>query len=294
MRRFLHPWLILAAAAVFFTVALGAVWAQRRGRNRGRGGGYGRRFDRQIYNLPPRDIFPSNTFTFCRVRYTSNGARWDWSTDYPDSDLNFPMRLSELTTIRVEKTADGEAKHVVVGLTEPDLLDYPFAYLLEALSMALTEPERAGLRQYLLRGGFLMVDDFWGDTAWENFAYEIGQVLPPEDYPIVDIPLTHEIFHSVFDIKEVPQVPAIEYYDAWRSYGITYEPDHDYRSAEATKPHLRGIFDPTGRLMVVIMHNSDLGDGWERERLNETYFRDFSVKKAYPLGINIVVYAMTH
>jgi hypothetical protein len=141
-----------------------------------------------------------------------------------------------------------------------------------------------------LRGGFLLVDDFWGDYAWANWEYEIGRVFPPDEYPIVDIPLNHPIFHCVFDIKEVPQVPAINQFWEWQMTGNTYEgqPTID------PSPHCRGIFDKNGRLMIVMMHNTDLGDGWEREGENEGYFREFSVKKAYPMGINIVVYAMTH
>jgi len=151
-----------------------------------------------------------------------------------------------------------------------------------------TKEEAKNLREYLLRGGFLHADDFWGERAWNNWAYEIEQILPPDEYPIRDIPLTHDIFHIVFDVNEVPQVPSIQYWSSTRD-GTTSE-----RGRETAEPHLRGIWDKDGRLMVVMSHNTDLADGWEQERKNEEYFREFSVKKSYPLGINIVVYALTH
>jgi hypothetical protein len=249
------------------------------------------------YGIPQRDIFPSSKFTFARVQYgegygggrRGRGGRWD--TDYPESDINFPIRLSEVTTIEVNKKENGEVKPDIVRLDEPELFNYPFIYMLEVGGLQFTPEEREHLRNYLLRGGFLLVDDFWGYSAWQNMKYELGLVLPPDEYPIVDIPLSHELFHIVFEIKEVPQVPSEGHYDTWLRTGITYERGHDYMDPRA---HCRGIFDKKGRLMVVLMHNTDLGDGWEREGENYGYFRDFSIKKAYPMGINIVVYAMTH
>lgn len=243
---------------------------------------------------PGRDIFPGNGFTFCRVRYQSHeggqrGRGWgwgSWATDYPDSDLNFPQRLSELTSIQVDRNEDGTVKHAIIELTEEDLFHYPFLYMLEVGGLHFRDDEAAALRTYLLRGGFLMVDDFWGSAAWENFQFEMGRVFPPEEYPIVDIPLDHEIFHIVFPVKEIPQIAGIDF---WFRTGSTSELGEDSR-----EPHCRGIFDRKGRLMVVILHNTDLGDGWEEEARNPVYFREFSAKKAYPLGINIVVYAMTH
>jgi hypothetical protein len=291
-------------AALLLLTAVGAVLAQRMG---GRGGGFGRGgggrgggrgFGRgRFYDLPPRDIFPSNTFTFCRIQYDSDystGRRGGGCmTDYPDSDLNFTRRLGEVTTIHVNHAPDGTIKHVVMRLTDPDLYKYPFSYMLEIGALVFSEEERAALKSYLFRGGFLMVDDNWGDSEWENWEYEFSQVLPPDQFPIVDIPLTHELFHIVFDIKEVPQIPAVGNYRYWQQTGITVEPGHNYASGD-TKAHCRGVFDKNGRLMCVFLNNTDLGDGWEEESTDSGYFRDFSVKRAYPLGINIFVYAMTH
>ncbi|MGI6456662.1 MAG: DUF4159 domain-containing protein [bacterium] len=243
------------------------------------------------YEAPERDIFPGNTFTFCRILYNSHRGGYGWGrrgggcwTDYPDSDLNFPQRLSELTTIKVNRTEDGQVKHVALDLLDDDLFKYPFAYMLEVGNMYLSQKEAERLRDYLLRGGFLLVDDFWGEYAWRNFEHEFSKVFPPEEYPLVDIPLEHEIFHIVFELDEIPQIPGIGH---WAGSGGG--------TSESGGPvSCKGVFDKRGRLMAVIIHNSDLGDGWEEEATNPQYFAEFSRTKAYPLGINIVVYAMTH
>ncbi len=241
-----------------------------------------------------RKIFPSNTFTFCRVEYSHGGRGGSWSTDYPESDENFSLRLSQLTTLNVARTDGGDFRHIVVRLDEPDLFKYPFIYMLEIRGMSLTPPEQEGLRDYLLRGGFLLVDDFWGDNAWDNLEFEMAQVLPREEYPFIDVPLDHDLFHIVFDLDEVPQVPGVNQYWDYEVSGETFEGGWYRYERYGHAARCRGIFDRNGRLMVVAMHNSDLGDGWEREGVNYGYFRDFSAKKAYPMGINIVVYAMTH
>jgi hypothetical protein len=251
---------------------------------------------------PAAEVAPSGLFTFCRIQYDSGDqggrrgrGRWGgWRTDYPESDLNFSLRLSQLTTLDVARTSDGGFEHVVARLDDPALFDYPFAYMLEVGNMTLSEKERVGLREYLLRGGFLLVDDFWGDYGWENWQYEIERVLPPEEYPMVDIPLDHELFHIVFNIDEVPQVPGISNYWMWEQTGQTYEGNPGRYVRYGSAARIRGIYDAKGRLMVVVLHNTDLGDGWEREGENYGYFKEFSAKKAYPMGINIVVYAMTH
>ena len=224
--------------------------------------------------------FKADLFTFVRIRYSSYGGGWGggrWATDYPDSDLNFSYRLKELTALEVDPYGK------IIELTDEALLDYPFAYLIEPGHMLLEEEEVLGLRRYLLNGGFLMVDDFWGEAEWHNFYREIKRVFP--DREPVELPLEHEIFHIVYDLKMKPQVPSIH---AWLQWGVTYE------RQDATEVHYRGIFDDKGRMMAIICHNTDLGDGWEREGESQEYFKEFSEKWSYPLGINIVTYAMTH
>jgi hypothetical protein len=131
-----------------------------------------------------------------------------------------------------------------------------------------------------------MVDDFWGDAQYENFYRQIKRVFP--DREPEELPLSHEIFQCVYRLKEKPQVPSIHLW--WPGSDVTWE-DHGPGSREV---HFRGISDDKGRLMAIICHNTDLGDGWEREGEDPTYFREFSEKKSYPMGINIVTYAMTH
>jgi len=138
----------------------------------------------------------------------------------------------------------------------------------------------------LENGGFVMFDDFWGDREWKNFNEEMRALFPNRE--IIDLPAEHPIFHCVFDLKERPQVPHVDIGTASQYTGETY------RRAEVREPHYRAILDDKGRIMVLICHNTDLGDGWEREGDNEFYFREFSEKRAYPLGINIMFYAMTH
>jgi hypothetical protein len=129
-----------------------------------------------------------------------------------------------------------------------------------------------------------MVDDFWGDDEWLGFYEQIKRVFP--DREVEDVPLEHEIFHCVYDLKERPQVPSIHA----AAPGVTWERGW----GDTREPHYRAIYDDAGRIMVFICHNTDLGDGWEREGEDQWYFEEFSVKKSYPMGINIVTYAMTH
>ena len=243
---------------------------------------------------PPKlNNFPGNKFTFCTIRFRGNGAReqlgFGWGTDYPHSGENFMIRLAELTTIEINRHENGEPRQEVLRLTDPALFNYPIIFMSDVGTAGFSKEEADNLRKYLLRGGFLFADDFWGEPAWKRWTYEIGQVLPPDEYPIIDIPLSHDIFHIVFDIDEVPQVPSWQYWVQTRD-GTTSE-----RGMQTIEPHLRGIWDKKkGRLMVVMSHNTDIADGWEQEGQHKDYFQEFSVKKSYPLGINIFVYALTH
>jgi len=264
---------------------------------------YGRRFRGGMPGQMPADRagvpnwknderFKHDVFTFVRVEYNSGGygrrgrggwGGWGgWATDFPDSDLNFSYRLQQLTSLKV--TPDP----ISLRLTDPKLFDYPFLYMIEpgAGGLFLSEEEVAALRRYLLNGGFLMVDDFWGEWEYNIFYEQIKRVFPEREPQELDI--NHEIFRCVYLLKEKPQVPSIH---SWAATGLTWEPRH---GDDAQTVHYRGIFDDKGRMMVIICHNTDLGDGWEREGESEEYFRAFAEKKSYPMGINIVTYAMTH
>ena len=233
--------------------------------------------------------FSKDLFTFVRIKYDSGGYGYGrggggWATDFRDSELNFTLRLQQLTSMKVDP------EPIVLELTDPKLFDYPFIYIIEPGALMFHTEEVVALRRYLLNGGFLMVDDFWGDDQYYNFYQEIKRVFP--DREPAEVPLEHEIFHCVYDLKEKPQLPSIGHAQAGRSSGVTWERSRD--GSDTSIPHYRAIRDDANRIMVFICHNTDLGDGWEREGEDPWYFEEFSVKKAYPLGINIVTYAMTH
>jgi hypothetical protein len=233
--------------------------------------------------VPTWDVdphFKHDVFTFVRIKYNSYGGWGKWATDFPDAELNFSWRLQQLTSMKVDPSGR------ILELTDPELFNYPFIYIIEPGHMSLSDSEVTALRRYLLNGGFLMVDDFWGEAEWQNLAEEMKRVFP--DREPQELPLEHPIFHCVYDLKEKPQIPSIGVAQHFRGQGITWERD------DAREVHYKGLFDDNGRMMAIICHNTDLGDGWEREGEDPWYFREFSEKKCYPLGINIVFYAMTH
>ncbi len=269
-------------------IAAGAALAQFGGWRDRRDIDFGGRPDRQgVPDWEVAEHMPDDLFTFVRIRYSSQGRRGGgWRTDYPDSDLNFSYRLQELTSMEVHP--DGK----IIELTDPELFDHPFIYMIEPGAIWLSDAERTALRSYLENGGFLMVDDFWGDREWEGFMQEFRQVFPDRDVDneLRELPLEHPIFHCIFDLKEKPQVPAINDAIRGREQGITWE---TYKTG-ARDVSYKALFDEEGRMMCIICHNTDLGDGWEREGESEWYFREFSEKKSYPMGVNIVFYALTH
>lgn len=238
----------------------------------------------------PDPDFKHDVFTFVRIEYDSYRGGYGygrrggaWLTDWPDADLNLSFRLQQLTSLRVNPNP------ITMRLTDPRLFDYPFIYIVEPGSLVFTDGDVLALRKYLTNGGFLMVDDFWGDYEWDNFFREIKRVLPDKEPE--ELPLKHEIFHCVYNLKEKPQIPSIGAAWAGKAEGITWERGH---GGNTQTVHYKGIFDDKGRMMAFIGHNTDLGDGWEREGEDPWYFKEFSEKKAYPLGINVIVYAMTH
>jgi hypothetical protein len=238
-----------------------------------------------VWSNPP--AYERDVFTFARVRRgrAPEADGGNWATDTPDSDLNLSYRLQQMTALRVDPNGR------FLRLTDADLGDHPFIYMVEPGSLYLTAAEINALRSYLLNGGFLMLDDFWGDREWENAARVIQAVLPGRGF--VELSLDHPIYHCVFEIKAKGQVPNVrlgeesEFDPAHR----TWETNHD---GEVRTVHHRAIFDDKGRMMVLATHNTDNGDGWEREGESDYYFHNFSEKISYPLGINVIFYAMTH
>jgi len=243
------------------------------------------------FMAPPPRIMPTmpydGNFRFCRGSFntTPEGDGDGWYVDYPLSDENLSTRLSEITKTRVSQDLEGVPVHMVLPFSDPALFECPFVMMTEPGGAYFDEAEAANLRTYLLKGGFLWVDDFWGTHAWNWWASQIAKALPPDEYPIFDVPLTHPIFHAVFDVESVPQIPNV---GLWRNAHLTSE-----RGADSAVPHFRGINDSHGRLMVVMTHNTDFGDAFERERDSPDYFRRFSMP-GYAIGIDVIVYALTH
>jgi hypothetical protein len=217
--------------------------------------------------------------------YGSFGDGGGWGVDYPRADVNLSIRLSELTKTQISTTAAGEPNHLVVRLTDPALYQCPFVMMTEVGTAYFSPEEAQRLQDYLLKGGFLWADDFWGSYAWEHWVSEFSKVLPPAQYPIKDLPPAHPLFRSQFVMNRVPQIPSINW---WMGTGSTSE-----RGSDSAEPHARGIEDAHGRLLVLITHNTDIGDSWEREGDDPNYFYTFSVD-GYAFGVNALLYAMAH
>ena len=222
---------------------------------------------------------------FCRgyytsVRYEANGA--GWHTDYPGADINLLVRVGELTTIR-------PGKAVVLRMDSPLLVQCPLLYMSDVGTMSLSYAEAAGLRGYLLRGGFLWVDDFWGSDAWDQWVRTIRLVLP--EAQIITIDPSHPIFHQQYDLDGIWQMPTTGLW-AMDEHGVMITSERD---DDSITPHMRGMLDPRGGLVVVMTVNTDIAEGWEAAELNDNvdFFHTFS-HKSYALGINVLLYALTH
>lgn len=300
-----------AALLLGLLVVLTGVFAQPfqngggRGAGRGGRGGAGLRSlggdgNNYGYGPTPTDLdwavdpkFSADVFTFARLRYA--GGRW--STDVPQADWNLAFRLHQMTSLKVTPGLH------FLDITPAQLARYPFVYMVEPGNLSFSRQEAADLRKYLLNGGFMMADDFWGEGEWAGFYEAMTEVFPElprglrqntaganldGDIHLRELPIEHPIFHQVFDLKAKPQMPAK---DVYLRSGLTYETNH---SGDASHVHFKGIFDKKGRMMVFISHNNDFGDGWEREGESIEYFKRFSEPEAYPMMINILFYAMTH
>jgi hypothetical protein len=243
---------------------------------------FGRGRQRAYYAGVATDESFDGSWHFCRLAY-QGGA---WQTDYPDADYNFSTRVSELTKMAVSKGPNGDVRPLIVRPTDDALFQCPFVMLWQADSLYFSEADASRMREYLLKGGFLWSDDSWGTYAWQNFEHEMLKVLPEATYRFVDLTPEHPMYNTRFSLKRVPQIPAITYW--LRSGGDTSE-----QGADSAVVHVRGVADDHGRLMVLSTHNTDISDGWEREGVDVRYFQAFSVD-AYAVGINVLLYAMTH
>jgi hypothetical protein len=276
------------AAAVTVALLLAATLAEAQRGFGGRGGWGGE------VGAPPKFANVTDfdgSWHFCRLMYRSVRSQQrglGWGTDYPNADINFSIRLSELTKTQVgfQGGRERDPNHLVVRPTDPELFQCPFVMASDPGSAGFSPEDADGLRQYLLKGGFLWADDFWGPWAWDAFISEIGKALPPGEYPVKEITAEHPIYRVLFPIAKIPQVPSMQF---WRMTGGATSEMDEY-SATA---HMAAILDKQGRIMVLMTHNTDIGDSWEEEASHPQYFYEFSTK-GYAFGVNAIVYAMTH
>ena len=265
--------------AALLVVSAGYTFAQF-----GRGG---------FFNSPVRlapSAFPDRDFVVCRLMYTSvrrEPSGGGWRTDYPYGEINLTIRFSELTRTPVSQSGGREPNHYVVRLTDDELFQCPFTMASDVGTIGLTDEEAERLRLYLLKGGCLWVDDFWGPLAWDQWTHEFSKVLPPEQFPIQDVPLDDPIFKSQFIVEKVPQITNIQF---WR---MTRGRETSERGADSAVPHFRAVRDNHGRIMVVMTHNTDIADSWEREGEDPAFFYQFS-PDGYAVGVNVLLHAMTH
>ena len=266
---------VLIALAVAFVAATGVAEGQ-----------FGRRFF-QPQVATDRDF--DGQFHYCRLVYGAalnrrGGGRW--TTDYPNADINMSVRLSELTKINVSKNGSGQPNHLLVRVGGDELFQCPLVIMSAPGGAVINDEEALILREYLLKGGILWTDDSWGSYQWAHWVGQLRRVLPAGEYPIFDLPLDHVLFRTQFEVTEIPQIPNIGFF--LRSGGGTSE-----QGADSAVPYARAIADRSGRIMVLMTHNTDIQDSWEREGEDASYFYAFS-PRGYAFGINAILYALTH
>jgi hypothetical protein len=247
----------------------------------------GGRFGRGVFNITNPNY--DGAFMFCRIMFqnASNGDGGGWSVDWPRADENLSFRFSELTRTSVSRSPTGDWNHVVIRLTDVDRLSQcPFIMMTEPGGTYFSQEEADSLRTYLQKGGFLWADDFWGDYAFDHWMNELRKALPSAEYPETDVPLEHPLFHVLYDVKEIPQIPSINFW--YGTGGGTSE-----RGSMSATPHVRAVSDREGRILVIMTHNTDFGDAFEREGDNRQYFETFA-GAGYAFGVNALLYSLTH
>lgn len=230
--------------------------------------------------------FKDDVFTFARLRFSAErgwgyGGGRLWDDDSPEADLNVIFRLYETTSMKVRPGLN------YIDITTNELRDYPFVYMAAAGRLVLDDDQAAVLREYMLTGGFIMVDDFWGDDQWQHFYEQFKRIFPKREP--VELTLDHPIFHTVYKFKKKPQIPSV---GAYLQYGVSYDPGWPYEKDH--DPHYYAVYDDKQHMMMLICHNNHYGDGWEHEGDDHSYFDTFSQPMAYPMLFNILVYAMSH
>jgi hypothetical protein len=264
--------LLLAAVTLGAAVQVEAQFGRRRGFS-------------NVRMSRPADV--DGRFQFCRVAYNAgDGDGGSWQVDWPAADINLSIRFSELTKADVSRNKNGDPNTLLVRLTDDVLFSCPLVVMTEVGRADLSEREAERLREYLLKGGFLWADDFWGDYAWDWWESQLRLALPAAEYPIIDLTPAHPLYSSQFVIKETPQIASIGHW--YSSGGGTSE-----RYEESKTVNTRAILNSQGHVMVLMTHNTDLGDSFERESEDPQYFYTMSVP-GYAFGVNLLLYAMTH
>jgi len=236
-------------------------------------------YSRWGFEEVPSESNEKAEFTFGRLRFATRGGsfggwrRGGWSEDFPKADRQFAEGVRRLTRLDIASTEK------VIDLDSDEIFNWPWVYAVNVGRWDFTAAQATRMRDYLLRGGFLVVDNFHGAAEWETFLAGMRKIFP--DRPVEDLKNSDEIFHVLYDLDERFQIPGYPY--IWT--GRTYERD-------GIEPHWRAIRDDKGRILVAIGHNMHLGDAWEHAD-DPRYPERFS-SLAYRLGINYIIYGMTH
>lgn len=275
---------VLMAALVLAQVPFDPGVSQRGGRSFGSRSNWGGLEPPREWQADPE--FPEDHFTFVRLRHNGDGGM----TDYPDAEQNFTRRLQELTSIEVNPG------YLNIEITDERLFLYPFAFMSDLRDVTFSRADEEALRKYLLNGGFIMVDDQWGKRCWNQVLAAMEGVFP--DRKPTELTLKHPIFDCVFKLDFLPQIPSHDSADDWHTMGVDkhYERDgfNHEREEDMDTPRFWAWHDDNGRMMMLVCHNNDIADGWEEEDFNPWFFQKYAEKMCFPLGINIVFYALTN